>query len=275
MKKTLAIACASAIFASGFAADTYQSQPTDDVWNYDNAFNAGFTAFLRAWGDGTNALDPQGLPPALNYSYSYAKWSLGTIQPGVRYRVLEAKLTVTQTTPPGYSFTVGQAFPLEARNLSPDFNEATWDYTNPNNPLPGTQIFGRGTMENYQVDAAFPITMDLLAGDADFETYFNEAIQNGGELAFAFVSTMDPGQQGGQVFYRFYSRNDAGGRGPVLSIRYAVRGDVDGDGCVNDTDLLAVLFAFGNTGGPEDLNGDGIVNDGDLLETLFNFSNGC
>ena len=54
-------------------------------------------------------------------------------------------------------------------------------------------------------------------------------------------------------------------------------GDVNGDGCVDDADLLAVLFAFGNTGSglPEDLNGDGIVDDADLLEVLFNFGSGC
>jgi predicted outer membrane repeat protein len=54
-----------------------------------------------------------------------------------------------------------------------------------------------------------------------------------------------------------------------------VEGDVNGDGCVDDADLLAVLFAFGNTGGPEDLNGDGIVDDADLLLVLFNFGIGC
>ena len=54
-------------------------------------------------------------------------------------------------------------------------------------------------------------------------------------------------------------------------------GDVNGDGCVDDSDLLAVLFAFENTGSnlPEDLNGDGTVDDADLLEVLFNFGNGC
>lgn len=54
-------------------------------------------------------------------------------------------------------------------------------------------------------------------------------------------------------------------------------GDVNGDGCVDDADLLAVLFAFGcNSGcGPEDLTGDGVVDDSDLLEVLFNFGNGC
>lgn len=61
----------------------------------------------------------------------------------------------------------------------------------------------------------------------------------------------------------------------IRILRVPVPGDVDGNGCVDDADLLAVLFAFGNTGGPEDLNGDGTVDDIDLLEVLFNFGNGC
>jgi hypothetical protein len=54
-------------------------------------------------------------------------------------------------------------------------------------------------------------------------------------------------------------------------------GDVNGDGCVNDTDLLNVLFMFGATGShlPEDLNRDGVVDDADLLEVLYNFGSGC
>ncbi len=54
-------------------------------------------------------------------------------------------------------------------------------------------------------------------------------------------------------------------------------GDVDGNGCVDDADLLAVLFAFGNTGSglPEDTNCDQVVDDADLLNVLFNFGNGC
>jgi len=52
-------------------------------------------------------------------------------------------------------------------------------------------------------------------------------------------------------------------------------GDVDGSGCVDDADLLAVLFAFGGTGGAEDVNCDGSVDDADLLTVLFNFGSGC
>lgn len=56
-----------------------------------------------------------------------------------------------------------------------------------------------------------------------------------------------------------------------------VQGDVNGDGCVDNADLLAVLFAFGMSGEnlPEDLNNDGMVDDADLLEVLFNFGSEC
>jgi len=53
-------------------------------------------------------------------------------------------------------------------------------------------------------------------------------------------------------------------------------GDVNRDGCVDDADLLAVLFAFGQTGSSlaEDINCDGVVDDADLLIVLFNFGTG-
>jgi probable HAF family extracellular repeat protein len=58
----------------------------------------------------------------------------------------------------------------------------------------------------------------------------------------------------------------------------AHNGDVDANGCVNDADLLAVLFAFGQTGSNlvrVDVNCDGVVDDADLLQVLFNFGGGC
>jgi hypothetical protein len=54
-------------------------------------------------------------------------------------------------------------------------------------------------------------------------------------------------------------------------------GDVNGDGCVDDLDLLEVLFTFGESGIylPQDVNYDGQVDDADLLLVLFDFSGGC
>jgi len=55
-----------------------------------------------------------------------------------------------------------------------------------------------------------------------------------------------------------------------------VPGDVNGDRCVDDSDLLEVLFAFGSVGShPADLNQDQRVDDSDLLIVLFEFGNGC
>jgi len=56
----------------------------------------------------------------------------------------------------------------------------------------------------------------------------------------------------------------------------AHRGDVTGDGCVDDEDLLIILFNFGAQGrNIADVNCDGIVDDADLLIVLFNFGFGC
>jgi hypothetical protein len=54
-------------------------------------------------------------------------------------------------------------------------------------------------------------------------------------------------------------------------------GDANGDGCVDDADLLLVLFNFGQSGSavPGDLNGDSVVDDADLLLVLFDFGCGC
>ena len=52
-------------------------------------------------------------------------------------------------------------------------------------------------------------------------------------------------------------------------------GDVDGNGCVDDADLLAILFNFGGNDPRYDLTGDGSIDDADLLTVLFNFGSGC
>jgi hypothetical protein len=53
------------------------------------------------------------------------------------------------------------------------------------------------------------------------------------------------------------------------------RGDTNGDGCVDEADLLSVIFSFGTDEFAADLNTDGVVDDADLLEVLFAFGSGC
>ncbi|MDW8107615.1 MAG: hypothetical protein RMK45_09065 [Armatimonadota bacterium] len=63
--------------------------------------------------------------------------------------------------------------------------------------------------------------------------------------------------------------------GTVALNRVPVRGDTNRDECVNNTDLLTVLFNFGTSSPDADLNRDGVVNNADLLIVLLNFGNGC
>ena len=44
--------------------------------------------------------------------------------------------------------------------------------------------------------------------------------------------------------------------------------DLDGSGAVDFADILAILSAWGNAGGPEDLDGSGTVGFGDILVVL-------
>ena len=54
--------------------------------------------------------------------------------------------------------------------------------------------------------------------------------------------------------------------------RFGVHGDVTGDDCVDDADLLRVLFAFGREGWrPEDLNVDRVVDEQDVVMLLSRF----
>jgi probable HAF family extracellular repeat protein len=60
---------------------------------------------------------------------------------------------------------------------------------------------------------------------------------------------------------------------------FSPNGDVNHDGCVDDIDMLGVLFEFGELVNDfnrcVDVNRDGIIDDADLLIVLFNFGNGC
>ncbi len=81
------------------------------------------------------------------------------------------------------------------------------------------------------------------------------------------------------IGYRETLGNNAARINPIrvdqLCVYVPVEGDVNGDGCVDDADLLQVLFAFGSEDQDTDVNGDGIVDDADLLIVLFNFGSGC
>jgi len=129
---------------------------------------------------------------------------------------------------------------------------------------------------NTEANGGYGALVELdLSGDAN--------ANNNAQFAFRVVTIFDPNT--GQ-YTAAQSGSNYSTRG---TLRYDLieilgeeassgpEGDVNGDGCVDDADLLAVLFAFGNTGSnlPEDVTRDGTVDDADLLVVLFNFGAGC
>ncbi len=103
----------------------------------------------------------------------------------------------------------------------------------------------------------------------DLNTTFGSLLQPGEVLRHALGVSAD-----GRYIVGWGERN---GVVAAYWLDTYITGDVNGDGCVNDADLLAVLFAFGQSGSglPEDLNRDGIIDDADLLIVLSNFGSGC
>jgi hypothetical protein len=136
---------------------------------------------------------------------------------------------------------------------------------------------------------------DRWHGDTEASGGYNSIVQidlssdanvnNNAQFAFRVVTIFDPAT--GQYTAANISQNQNASYSPQGTLRYdlievlgtelggGIEGDVNGDGCVDDADLLIVLFNFGNQGGQGDANNDNIVDDADLLIVLFNFGAGC
>ncbi len=109
------------------------------------------------------------------------------------------------------------------------------------------------------------------------------AVNNNSGFAFRVVTIFDPNL--GNAYSPARSDRQYTTQGTLrydlievlgVQIGSGVEGDVNGDGCVDDADLLQVLFNFGATGNNDaDVNNDGVVDDADLLIVLFNFGTGC
>lgn len=107
-------------------------------------------------------------------------------------------------------------------------------------------------------------------GLEDLNRVYSQLLSPGSRLIIAYAITPDGRYIAGTGY------NAATGRFEGFLLDTRITGDIDGSGCVDDADLLRVLFVFGRTGSRvEDVNGDGMVDDADLLLVLFNFGNGC
>lgn len=122
------------------------------------------------------------------------------------------------------------------------------------------------TPYNFWEVQPWPQTLDRLI-DGEPTQLINGSVPFEGDVAGAFQWQIDLAPFAWQRITVHYALNT-----PSLPIL----ADVNQDGCVDDADLLEVLFAFGtNRIGDTDVNGDGVVDDSDLLGVLFWFGAGC
>jgi len=109
-------------------------------------------------------------------------------------------------------------------------------------------------------------------GMEDLNTTYATLLTPDSSLTAAFAISPDARYIVGVGFNAATARLEAF----LLDTGFPQRGDVDRNGCVDDADLLRVLFAFGERGyRNEDTNWDGAIDDADLLIVLFNFGQGC
>jgi probable HAF family extracellular repeat protein len=109
-------------------------------------------------------------------------------------------------------------------------------------------------------------------GIEDLNLTYAQLLTPGSRLATAYAVSPDGRYIVGTGYNAATNRWEAF----LLDTGFPLRGDVDRNGCVDDADLLRVLFAFGGQGyRNEDLNWDGAIDDADLLIVLLNFGSGC
>jgi hypothetical protein len=166
-------------------------------------------------------------------------------------------------------FGLGVRFALSSLNPTSGYVAAKNTYRDPNwPPDPDCPTMGYGTdfqeWDAYGIPSCWvnyvayygpgPGCSGLNFGDAHIGVEVPVSLAAGGSATVTFIHTYGSGQP--------------------ATCNLA---DVNLDGTVDDADLLAVLFAFGNSApnADVDVNFDGVVDDADLLEVLFNFGNSC
>jgi len=272
-------------------------------WNFDNTYDAQVGTAAQLVGAGNFMTDTIGGQSAQVLFFerdSYLRIEHGIAPNGGGSRVnqysiiMDIKFPSNRTSFNGFT-SLFQTNPANTDDGDCFINAANGigisaDYGDPTNV--------RFTANEWQRIALVVDTTSPL-GNATYKSYVNGVLQNqvqipqnwglDGRFALqnAFLVFADNNNEVASGFInslqlRDYVMSDAElaalGAPTAAGIPIPVEGDVNRDGCVDDADLLQVLFNFGVSNpciALEDLNRDGTVDDADLLLVLFNFGSGC
>lgn len=191
-----------------FASTTVSLTPTDDLWVYPHASDPSKDAYLRVWGTDGKAC-PANAADATDYSFSFLKWKLDGIPSDKK--LIRAQLIVTNIADPGYTPEQATDAPLEAREITPDFTEKTWDYDQLGKHYPKPEkdaIFGTGAPLAWGPAEKVEFRVDLLKGPADFRKALASANASASkELALALTTKLDMSILGRAGIYKLYSKD--------------------------------------------------------------------
>ena len=177
--------------------------PVADVWVYEHASDQDSYEYLYAWGSGTKSFE-ESYPPSSDYSYSYLSFDLSKLN-AADVKLTEAKLVLTAVASEVRTAELMKKFPLEARAVSPKFDEKTWSYGG-KNPAPGKALFGVGEPEGFKQDGEYKIVIDLLKEPKAFTESFASALAGDKKLGIALSTKMSP-QDLENAYYKLYSKD--------------------------------------------------------------------
>jgi len=135
----------------------------------------------------------------------------------------------------------------------------------------GTIVVGQTSLLSAGTRA---LRWDVQSGVQNLNTVYAALLSDGSILSGAMAISPD-----GRYIVGYGIHAGTGHPSEAFLLDTWLQGDTNGDCVVDDSDLLAVLFAFGTPGTGitrcEDFNKDGIVDDADLLIVLFAFGSHC
>lgn len=216
---TVALSLALATSAAALPAETYNVEPTDDVWVYPHAGEPGTDPLMRIWGVSGLAAANKG-EPADDFSYGYLKFDLSGLPKGLK--VTEATLNVTLRDNPGFTPEQAKAAPLEVRFMEGDLDEKKWSHSMVTKVFPDNKkesVLGTSFPEKWEADKAVPLSINLLQAKGLFEQGLQKAMGAAKPyLLFSLTSRLDPSDVGQGAIYRVYTKEGPKGSRPVLKI---------------------------------------------------------
>ncbi len=254
------------------------------AWDWSGGGNAVLSNFVFTNGAGYDTwiyIETNPLPAG--GTVEHESWAIGVLGTcDTYYRPIPfTDPTVPANLPPGPGIT-GVAWVYhrkENADGTTDVSLRLMDAKNGGNSLVDWVQFGDAINLNFEPSGWYRLRLEVLA---DGSVYGRVELSEG--MVVEITGQTEP-NLAGQMYigYREFLVNNANCRPPTLDDLCVFvptgcdrsSGDVNCDGCVDDADLLQVLFAFGSEDQDTDVNGDGIVDDADLLIVLFNFGSGC